>query len=102
MNLSLVAKQIPYGMTYHSDYQYIKISKETKEEDWIKLRNAAIATGAFPIGLAPRLIQRDLEEYKIRLHKDGRAISGLLRIDTAVNKPYNFVAVDGGTLTMNR
>ena len=88
----------PYGMTDHSDYQYIKISKETKEEDWIKLRNAAIATGAFPIGLAPRLIQRDLEEYKIRLHKDGRAISGLLKIDTAVNKPYNFVAVDGGTL----
>jgi hypothetical protein len=88
----------PYGMTDHSDYQYVQISAETKEHDWIKLRNAAIATGAFPVGLAPRLIERDLNEYKVRIHKDGRAISGLLKLDTSVNKPYNFVAVDGGTL----
>ena len=25
----------PYGMTDHSDYQYIKISKETKEGDLV-------------------------------------------------------------------
>lgn len=88
----------PYGMTDHSDYQYIKVWKETPPADWVKLRNAAMATGAFPIGLAPRLIERDLDEYKVRLHKDGRALSGLLKIDTSTNKPYNFVSVDGGTL----
>jgi hypothetical protein len=88
----------PYGMTDHSDYQYVKVWEKTTEQEWNKLREAAIATGAFPVGLAPRLIERDLEEYKVRIHKDGRAISGLLNIKTDENKPYHFIAVDGGTL----
>ena len=89
---------LPYGMTDHADYQYIEIKPDTPRADWIKLRNAAIATGAFPVGLASRLIQRDTNEYRERIYKDGRAISGLLKLDSQVNEPYNFVAVDGGTL----
>lgn len=89
---------LPYGMTDHSDYQYIEIKESTTKADWIKLRNAAIATGAFPVGLASRLIQRDMNEYKVRINKDGRDISGLMKIKQEENAPYNFVAVDGGTL----
>lgn len=88
----------PYGMTDHSDYQFIEISEKTTQADWTKLRNAAIATGAFPVGLASRLIKRDTDEYKMRISKDGRDISGLLKIDSNQNEPYHFVAVDGGTL----
>jgi Patatin-like phospholipase len=88
----------PYGMTDHSDYQYIEISEKTTQADWTKLRNAAIATGAFPVGLASRLIKRDTDEYKTRIAKDGRDISGLMKLDTNQNQPYHFVAVDGGTL----
>jgi hypothetical protein len=89
---------LPYGMTDHADYQYIEIKEGTTKADWIKLRNAAVATGAFPVGLASRLIQRDLNEYKVRINKDGRDISGLMKIKQDENAPYNFVSVDGGTL----
>ena len=44
------------------------------------------------------MIERDLDEYRERIHKDGRDISGLLKVDNDENKPYNFVAVDGGLL----
>jgi hypothetical protein len=92
----------PYGMTDHSDYQFVEIkdwkSEPERKAAWTKLRNAAIATGAFPVGLSSRLIKRDTNEYKTRISKDGRDISGLLKLDTAENEPYYFVAVDGGTL----
>lgn len=88
---------LPHGMSDHADYQYLKITDQTDIADWIKLRNAAIATGAFPVGLAPRLIERDLNEYKERISKDGRDISGLMKVKES-NKPYTFVAVDGGLL----
>ncbi|HEX5168091.1 MAG TPA: patatin-like phospholipase family protein [Cyclobacteriaceae bacterium] len=89
---------LPYGMTDHADYQYIEIREDTTKADWIKLRNAAVATGAFPVGLASRLIQRDMNEYKVRINKDGRDISGLMKVKSDENSPYNFIAVDGGTL----
>jgi len=88
----------PYGMTDHSDYQFVTVCKETSKPDWTKLRNAAVATGAFPVGLASRLIERDTDEYKMRIAKDGRDISGLMKLNSNQNQPYNFVAVDGGTL----
>lgn len=88
----------PFGMTDHSDYQYIKVYEKTPDSEWIKLRNAAIATGAFPVGLAPRLIERDLSEYRERINKDGRDVSDKLKLDTSSNGQYTFVAVDGGTL----
>lgn len=88
----------PYGMTDHADYQYVEINKDTPKSDWTKLRNAAVATGAFPIGLASRLIKRDTNEYRIRIAHDGRDISGLMALNSNQNEPYQFVAVDGGTL----
>lgn len=89
---------LPFGMTDHSDYQYVEIGKNTEAGDWIRLKNAAVATGAFPVGLAGRLIQRDTNEYRERIHKDGRPLSGLMKLPQDKNEAYDFVAVDGGML----
>ncbi|HYF66924.1 MAG TPA: patatin-like phospholipase family protein [Ohtaekwangia sp.] len=89
---------LPYGMMDHSDYQYVELKADIPKSDWIKLRHAAVATGAFPVGLASRLIQRDMHEYKTRVYKDGRDVSGLMKVEDSKNHTYNFVAVDGGAL----
>lgn len=89
---------LPYGMMDHSDYQYVELKADTPKSDWVKLRHAAVATGAFPVGLASRLIRRDMHEYKTRVYKDGRDISGLMKVEDTENHTYNFVAVDGGAL----
>lgn len=88
----------PYGMTDHSDYQYIEVCKNTSQADWTKLRNAAIATGAFPVAFSSRLIKRDTQEYNARIKNDGRDISGLMKLTNSQIEPYDFVAIDGGTL----
>ncbi|WP_281232918.1 patatin-like phospholipase family protein [Flavobacterium gelatinilyticum] len=89
---------LPYGMDDHADYQYFELCKATRVEDWRKLRVAAVATGAFPVGLKARLIERDTTEYKERIEKNGRDISGKLKLDTKTGIAYPFVAVDGGVL----
>lgn len=88
----------PYGMTYHADYQFTEINANTTASDWMKLRNAAVATAAFPVGLSARLIERDLKTYKDMLSSDGRPISKYMDVDLSSNKPYSFVSVDGGML----
>lgn len=89
---------LPYGMTDHADYQYVEISAGTTAKEWRMLRNAAVATGAFPVGLASRLIKRDTSEYKERILCDGRAVTKNLQLDVANDEAYHFVAVDGGML----
>jgi hypothetical protein len=86
----------PYEMTSHADYQYVEISENTKEKEWEKLKNAAIATGAFPIGLSARIIQRSRKEYEKRLKDDGLNTSKLMELGDDEN--FDFVAVDGGLL----
>jgi hypothetical protein len=86
----------PYEMTSHADYQYVEISENTKEKEWEKLKNAAIATGAFPIGLSARIIQRSRKEYENRLKDDGLNTSKLMELGDDEN--FDFVAVDGGLL----
>lgn len=89
---------LPYGMMDHADYQYVQIGKDTPKEAWRRLRNAAVATGAFPVGLASRLIKRDTTEYAERVLCDGRLVTSNLQLDTAKGEAYHFVAVDGGVL----
>jgi hypothetical protein len=86
----------PYEMTSHADYQYVEISKDTKEKEWEKLKNAAIATGAFPMGLSARIIERSRKEYERRLKEDGLPTSKLMELGDEEN--FDFVAVDGGLL----
>lgn len=59
-----------YYMTIHNDYACFKMHSASEEEDgWMLLdfkantnidvaRNAAMATGAFPVGLSPRMLTR--------------------------------------------
>lgn len=89
---------LPYGMTDHADYQFFVLCEGTRESDWYKLRNAAIATGAFPVGLKARLIERDTSEYATRIAKSGLEISGKIKLNTGQATAYPFVAVDGGAL----
>lgn len=86
----------PYEMNSHADYQYIEIHENTDLEDWKKLKEAAIATGAFPIGLSARIIKRSRREYEKRLKEDGLPISKLMKLGK--EDSYDFVAVDGGLL----
>ncbi|MCB0592718.1 MAG: hypothetical protein H6557_33485 [Lewinellaceae bacterium] len=73
------------------------------------LLDAAIATGAFPLGLAPRHLENISKSYLkgmvtrmfARKNADGafdQSLSAdLLRIELE-DKPFNFYAVDGGTV----
>lgn len=86
----------PYEMTSHADYQFVHICEKTSEKEWQKLKSAAVATGAFPIGLSARIIKRSKSEYEERLKHDGIDISKLL--DLGEEASFDFVAVDGGLL----
>jgi hypothetical protein len=86
-------------------------------EEWMLLKQAALASGAFPIGLAPRVITRSTSDYTTRKwpvprdptvkdFKDSQACVELRTIapnwpvgtgsDTV--QPYTFLGVDGGLL----
>src|SRR5208283_244664 len=72
-------------------------------EDWEPLRTAAKATGAFPVGLAPRVIRRNVGDYN-SADRVGFELPGggfqTVPPDGSIKKvdPYAFVAVDGGTI----
>jgi hypothetical protein len=119
-----------YGMLNYGDYRDFKIGGDRPAEepgtfvldfgpqfdkDWDELYAAAKATGAFPIGLAPRQIGRPREDYRYSdrvgldiieaiLNEAGQA--KLRRSFERVTPPelffkdqpeaYRFVSVDGG------
>ncbi len=92
----------PFAMYNHMDYHYMEISRReeklNEENDaWENLKSAAIATGAFPIGLSARIIKRKRDYYEKRLNADGSDLSPFLRLK-GDDSEYNFVAVDGGML----
>jgi hypothetical protein len=78
---------------------------------WELLSRAALASGAFPVGLAPRILGQQIDSYGKRLWKipasDNRKSStdrchDLQRIAPAwpenMEDDYRFVSVDGGVL----
>jgi predicted acylesterase/phospholipase RssA len=101
-----------FGMLNHADFQEFVVgqgkaldaaatagaisldAEDFKAPAWAALRQAALATGAFPIGLRPRLIHRDdtsayFQPSFSHFHPDN-SFAGVT--------PYDFVAVDGGTI----
>jgi hypothetical protein len=105
-SFELFGDQDRYGMLNHGDYLDFTVGSkptaelgslpldidDTSSAAWDLFRDAAIATGAFPIGLRPRTIHRGADDY----HK--RNEPGL---DTACMggvKDYPFIAVDGGMI----
>jgi hypothetical protein len=75
-------KQPQYEMTMHGDFMHFLLGKDSPAADqaafwlepynfadtasWGVLRESALATGAFPVGLAPRLLQRAPAQYRDR------------------------------------
>lgn len=105
-----------YGMLNHGDYLDFNIGvgpgqadgalaldiETTRTDGWELFRTAAKATGAFPVGLAPRFIERNELDYwhSQRVGFDSNGGFTPVYPDDWVKsvKPYSFVAVDGGTI----
>ncbi|GAB4370522.1 MAG: patatin-like phospholipase family protein [Kiloniellaceae bacterium] len=94
-----------YGMTNHMDDMRFAVTWDAPAPhgfvalpaadcpggDWPKLADAALATGAFPVGLSPRILTRSIGDYFDR---------GEMRDPVAPRDPdsYKFVCVDGGLM----
>jgi hypothetical protein len=107
-----------YGMLNHGDYFDFTVStnhaaapgslpldvSDFTQIDWEVFKTTALATGAFPVGLAPRLIKRSDTAF---YYKGGTVgfedtDGAFVRIDPAGDfktlTPYDFVSVDGGVI----
>lgn len=105
-----------YGMLNHGDFVDFKIGvapqpedgvyaldvRDTTTTEWELFRTVAKATGAFPIGLAPRRLSRNPSEYRFasRVGYDGQRGYTVIPPDKWIDdiNPYRFVSVDGGTV----
>jgi hypothetical protein len=113
------------GMRAHTDYQsywvcYGAAVPPARADDiavsfpnagttipWHGLGMAAVASGAFPIGLSPRLIERNAADYRYRfvvVPGDSNQPSQLVQLKPNWNPTsgspttYSSVVVDGGTM----
>jgi hypothetical protein len=113
-----------YEMLNHADHFYFIVNPLDKDKksaypiplslvppqdaNWDKLKLAALATGAFPIGLAARLVTRPAGDYltwinfkrKVYLneidHLDIPVISPSWKLSEAAQ--YDFLSIDGGVM----
>jgi hypothetical protein len=93
-----------YGMSCHTDHIAFALSAagrtlphaiplrpaEAPAGNWPRLALAAIASGAFPVGLQPRDLERSYADYQDRFDRRPR-------FGDAVD-PYRLLAVDGGLM----
>lgn len=95
-----------YGMTNHMDDMRFAVTwnsetppgfidlkpAEAPGGNWPTLARAALATGAFPIGLSPQVLSRRADDYYHRSDRRAPAFGN--------TKPdnYDFVCVDGGLM----
>ena len=113
------------GMIAHSDYQsfwvrysdgiagkhraddtVVQFPNSSTDAAWKVLGTAAVASGAFPIGLAPQTITRDGANFNYRfviVPGDGDTPAQVVRLqpdwlNEAVPTSYRSVVVDGGTM----
>ena len=109
-----------YGMLNHADYGEFSVGLSRDFIDatpldvgnfdganWPKFKTMALATGAFPVGLRPRLIERESAGWYRNAecvgYEDWRRRQGAfipIPPDSSFGDgaPYRFVAVDGGTI----
>lgn len=108
-----------YGMLNHGDYYDYAVGvapepfdtacaldiRDTTLADWDFFRSTALATGAFPIGLAPRKVQRPTAGY----YRDAGTVGyddpsggAFVTIEPdrsfGAERPYDFISVDGGVI----
>ncbi len=114
-----------YIINNHGDFMHFEMRKPKPEKaettwlnpedashpNWMILKQAAIATGAFPVGLAPRFIQRPFTNYldrrwKIPMESENNGETAMCGKSIAIHPSwpshrtsnYDFVAVDGGVV----
>ncbi len=127
------SKVIEHGMSNHSDYIKFDLVKPESRDNidldasiilhpnpqdekgkaaWNRLAQAVVASGAFPLALAPRIIQRQATDYDERrwiipsvepkIEATGPVCSTREKIPPAWDGDapanYSFVAVDGGVM----
>ena len=112
-----------YGMLNHGDYFDFAVGKTSTlapeaepgampldvmnlaQKEWDVYRETALATGAFPVGLAPRIISRQdtafyraAQTFGYQDPQTGKFCP--VAPDTSFNDvaPYSFVSVDGGVI----
>ena len=136
LKLQKSPKMLQYEMTLHADNMHFVLGAEpaaaddaiwlkpydfTNSESWGVLKDAALATGAFPVGLAPQLLKRTPRHYASRRwpipgpHDDNGkhrcehwepirpnwpAVDQAVVAGEAAGKPYSyeFLCVDGGVM----
>ena len=107
---------VDYQMSLHADWVEFKWSKTASPPqagagplapgpdagEWQKLGNAALASGAFPVGLSARALKRDFIDYEQRKWFDRGGNSEQLfppidkRSMFGAEGEYDFVNADGG------
>ncbi len=123
-----------YELALHADYMHFVVdsgdqaaapdalhldARDLNDPGWAVLKRSALASGAFPIGLPPRVLQRRHTDYDRRawpmplaveqttqgqlIHQTWLAIppcwpANLSASDTSVAADYTFLAVDGGLM----
>ena len=110
------SEPLPYPMLNHGDYLDFKVGTnpppeagsaaldigQTNTPGWEVFRTAALATGAFPIGLAPRRLEKAVADYdhSLRVGRDSATGFQTIKPDGVIAQadPYAFTSVDGGTI----
>ena len=111
-----------YGMLNHGDYFDFAVGKTSgpapgaepgstpldvtnlNQKEWDTYRKTALATGAFPVGLAPRIIQRPDTKFYDQAQSFGYENSTGAYCPIGPDacfkseSPYDFVSVDGGVI----
>lgn len=79
----------------------------TRPPEWLAFANAALASGAFPIGLSPRVIATATSQYakaKFPISEDQSELSPIptwpdaWHVASSQDYPFSFVSVDGGLI----
>lgn len=130
VSFSNYRNQQQYEMTMHGDFMHFILGKDppaagepafwlepykfSEAAGWEALRRSALATGAFPVGLAPRVLQRAPSQYGRREWPitRPRTIDGKLfcewfqafppawprDFENDPESTYDFLCVDGGVM----
>ncbi len=93
----------PTSLFLHADREDAK-----EKAAWRKLAQAAVASGAFPMALAPRIVRRDAHDYNERqwtVSSTGSSAQGCSELakippdwDGKAPPDHFFLAVDGGVM----
>jgi predicted acylesterase/phospholipase RssA len=92
--------------THRADDTLVQFPNSSNDAAWTVLGTAALASGAFPIGLAPRSVTRNGANFDYRfviVPGDGETPAQVCRLrpdwlNQAVPTAYRSVVVDGGTM----